>query len=244
MKLSIITRAGPGLVTTARSLSIQRDAPHFEWFIIGDTTDPRLADTGVAFTPAASRADAVSLASGHYICFLDAPSCLADLYVLRDIASALRMGLAPQFLFADARLDGHIIRARDTDRLPYGPITAMGAQIFDKKILTHDVVCRFEQDDYALTLHATATATRAHYLSRIVCDAPDTVPDAAALFRTRENGFVSKPVSRVLYWRDHITACVKTRYPHLYWRLRHVFIPPYRRQSVAEFRRHNPAFNP
>lgn len=243
MLFTIITRSGAGLHITARSLSVQVGSDAFEWFVIGDVSDPRVATAGVPFTAVSSRAEAVARASGRYVWFLDAPSCIADMYVLRDVASAVRSALGPQFLFADTRFDGHIVRARDTDHLPRGPITAMGAQIFDRKILTPDIMTVHESDDYALTLHATATATRAHYLSRIICDAPDKTDNPMALYVTRAT-FVSKPVNRVLYWRDHYAARLKSTRPRLYWALRNIIIPPYRRRSMAEFRRDNPAFAP
>ena len=197
--LSIITTTSNnayGLRLTAKSIAVQQQFTNFEWIVVDsgstDNTAEIVGEYATENTQFMTTEDdnvfamlnkGMDNASGRYLWFLSAGDCLSDAYVLRDIAKQIQYNLAPDFIYADTRMNGHIHKPRDASRFVWGTIGPMPARLYRKNMvaeLRHDLKYPLASD-YSLLLQILARAKKIFYYPRIICDlAPQEISDIHA----------------------------------------------------------------
>jgi putative colanic acid biosynthesis glycosyltransferase len=270
MLLSIITVTkdnAAGLKMTARSLEVQQNAPEFEWIVIDgastDRTGNIITDFSALNPVSVSEPDkgiydamnkGIDRAKGDYLWFLNAGDALSDLNVLRDVARELRSAFLPDFLFGDAREDGHIKTAKDMDAFTGGQITHHQAMLYSRKAvgdLRYDTQYKIAAD-YDFTLRFVSQAKKFHYMSRILCDfqtggVSQKNAEAARLenFEIRKNlSFVSPIHNKIIFWKNSAAWEIKNRFPKLFWSVRSFLSRPSDNNVLAQWRSENRPFRP
>lgn len=238
--ITVTKENATGLKLTAKSLAVQLQFDNYEWIVIdGASTDKTaeiMAEYGNDKTIFISESDegiydamnkGIALAKGRYLWFMNAGDCLPDAYTLRDVAKEIKYNLAPDFVYGDARENGHIKKSHHLGRYAWGQITHHQAMLYRRDMVTD---LRYETQypiaaDYAFTLEVISKAKRPTYIPRILCDFQSGgISEIKAIEGRWENYYIRRdllgmnPVTnKMIFWMNGFTHFVKTRLPFVYW---------------------------
>lgn len=244
--LSIITitkNNARAAALTGKSLSLQIDAPHYEWIVIdgdsNDNTAERVAEylgTGDIFIsePDRNLYDAMNKgldrATGDYVWFMNAGDAFADSFVMRDVAREIPASVRADILYADAREGAYIKKHKPPHTIQRGMVTHHQAIIYRRDAIGD---LRYSEEytiasDYLFTLYMFERARRIHDFDRILCDfAPHGVSQENAALGRAENFAIRRDYLKMPDWKnklirtkDTVSSTLKRNYPKLYWHFR------------------------
>jgi putative colanic acid biosynthesis glycosyltransferase len=220
--ITVVKNNARGLRLTGRSIQVQQQVPVFEWIVIdAASTDQTLeviaefADLKPLFIsesdhgPYQAMNRGIDMAKGEYVWFLNGGDCLSDAMTLRDVARGLVIGFKPDILYADAREDGQIMRAKPFHYLKRGPITHHQAMLYRRSTIG---AARYDETyeiaaDYAFTLDIIGQGQRNYYLERVICDIQGGgLAEHMAKQKRRENYAIRKHMLQVPDWKNKLIA--------------------------------------
>lgn len=244
--LSIITitkNNARGVALTGKSLSVQLDAPDYEWIVIDggstDNTAERVAEYVTEADTYISEPDrnlyhamnkGIDLAKGDYLWFLNAGDTLSDAFAMRDAAREIPRSVRAEIIYGDAREGTYIKKHKDPHTIDQGMVTHHQAILYRRDAIAD---LRYDEEytiaaDYLFTLYMFERAKRIHDVDRILCDfAPHGLSQEHAVLGRAENFAIRRDYLKMAPWKnklictkDAFSSFLKQNYPKLYWYFR------------------------
>lgn len=213
----------------------------YEWIVIDGLSDDGTKDL-LSTLPAHTLSEAdngiydamnkgAGRARGDYIIFLNAGDLFADPDILSTLFKAIRAE-SPDFIYGDAlETGGFYKKARHHTKIDWGMITHHQAMLYRRDLihgLQYDTKLQIAAD-YAFTTAFLTQVKNIHYIPCAICifeeggiSQKNRLSGRQEQFTIRMRAQTCSPGKNiVIYAVQTLSAFLRTKYPALYFRLRH-----------------------